>query len=97
VIRRGNIYVLVIKNIQTNKQLYFKCSYRFLPLKLSDIAKKFDLPDKLELDHGTITEKNFLDPEIKKKVQAYCSQDALILHKALLKLNVSLKEVLPYW
>jgi hypothetical protein len=93
-IKRGSLYSLCLKN--NTKHIIFKCSAKLLPLKLSEIADKLDLPKKLDMDHSNVDERSINDKIFQKKVLEYCKRDVDITHKFLKQIDFCLNTLLPY-
>jgi len=95
VMHDGQIYALTVENTVTKKKIIFKCSYKFFPKKLADVASLLNGKGKLEINFSEINETNFLDEKIKTLVSQYCQRDVLILSQLITKIDKSLKELCP--
>jgi hypothetical protein len=90
---RGSIYSLCVQHNEL--KLIFRCSYRILPLKLSEISKKLNIIEKLEIDHNLIDLNNYNNSFIKEKVIVYCKRDTEIVQLFMSQIDFSLKDSCP--
>lgn len=95
IIRKGDIYSLCIK--KNNFYITFKCSSKLLPIELSEIARKLDIPNKIDLNHKTINKDNYNDIDIKNMVKMYCERDVEIVNQFMVKLSFSLNKYVKDW
>ena len=95
IIRKGNIYSLCIK--KQNIFLTFKCSSKILPIELSEIANKLNIPKKIEINHKDINIENYNDKNIKNKVKLYCERDTEIVNQFMVKLSLVLNKYIKDW
>lgn len=93
--RGGNIYSLCLE--KNDILIIFRCSFRMLPLELSEISKKLKLPLKLEIDHSIINNDNFNKNEIRNEIKKYCERDVLIVHRFMVKLGLSVIDFTANW
>jgi hypothetical protein len=89
----GSIYSLSLKC--DNKTIIFKCSHKFLPMRLSDISDRFNLSNKINFDHKQVCVSNFLS--LKDVVIEYCKRDVEITNKFLTLIGFSLINHYPSW
>lgn len=74
----GNIYSFTL--YKNGKNIMFKCSSKFLPLKLKDIGKLIN-ENKLDFDYNVVNHNNYMNEDIIKKTIEYCQQDVNITKK----------------
>lgn len=94
-LRGCSIYAISFK--KNNKIIKFQCSSKILPLSLKDIALKLNLPQKIDIDHNSITACNFKDKIVMESVIRYCKRDVYITQLFMFKINEELKNIYPGW
>lgn len=92
---KGNIYSLCIKH--ANSSIIFRCSYRLIPMKLSEISIKLNISKKLNIDHNSINKNNYNNISIKNSVIEYCKRDVEIVQIFISQLDYSIRDVAPNW
>ena len=95
IIRKGNIYSLCIQ--KKGFYITFRCSSKLLPMELSEIAKKLNIKNKLEIEHKDININNYNNKEIRNKVKEYCERDTEIVNQFMVKLGLSLNKYIKDW
>lgn len=94
-LRGCSIYTISFK--KKNKIIKFQCSSKILPLSLKDIALRLNLPEKMNIDHNSITSSNYKEVSVMESVIEYCKRDVYITQLFMFKINEELKNIYPGW
>lgn len=94
-LRGCSIYTISFK--KKNKIIKFQCSSKILPLSLKDIALRLNLPEKMNIDHNSITPSNYKEVSVMESVIEYCKRDVYITQLFMFKINEELKNIYPGW
>ena len=78
---RGSIYSLRLD--KNNVSIILKCSYKIIPLSLSELGKKINM-EKLEIDHNKININSYIT--YKNDVITYCKRDVEVTQYVLNKI-----------
>jgi hypothetical protein len=92
-LKNCSIYGLSL--ICNKKSIFFKCSVKFFPLQLKDIAFLLNVSPKLLFDYDSVKEYNYKDSNIKKKTIEYCKRDVHITQLLLYRLNTIIEKFIP--
>lgn len=95
ILKGGDIYGICLSN--GSKLIYFRCSAKILPMSLSSISDCFKLPKKLDIDHNTINNDNFMDVRNKITIIRYCERDVVIVHRFMTKIGDEVNKFLNNW